>query len=348
MRSIKTNMALNLLSEWQVITPTAKRANLHPGAVRYRFRSMIKGSSSCGYTYQYLTFELSIIRNPKNMVATVLIPNIMLSVSSLSIFRLDVSTDSGNRYQITYMILLTIVATNYITKDKLPATFYLTAVDYLLLALQFGVYLTLLSTITAEPIADTFNVSISDVNVYWCGFCGGYFGLVIIIYTVMFITIRRRSDFSVKEFQIDAKKSWQIENDRLMKMGYGKLSVTRPSVIFPFEMTRKGAMQRLKREQEENVTFRKCFDNVLREIVTKNTNFGKKKITNNNKSSGNNTSNTTVIFSPVSSTLIGNLSTSATTSSSISLPVNNGITTPDTNNNNISTEIIINDQNVNV
>jgi hypothetical protein len=223
MRSIKSNMENDLLSEWDAVLLPQRKGEPVRAAVQYVFEQHARNLSSQGFTYQHLDIILSVKRDSTNMIWTVLVPTIALSVSSLCIFRLNFEDFTGDRYQIIFTIILTLVANSFVTKDKLPSVAYVSLIEKFILYLQLGVYFTLLATITTQPMADYFGYpDYSKVNIDWCIACSAYFIVVLLYYGHRLARIYLGRIIIIQRHIKRSQNSWNHENERLKALGYGK------------------------------------------------------------------------------------------------------------------------------
>jgi hypothetical protein len=159
--AIKCNLEADTLSEWDVLLQNGASLeddNVDLGrpalaVVRYEFSEHDKAFSAEGAIYQRLDFHVYVERELKNMMFSIILPTAMLSFSSLSVFALDIFDKRGDRFNVLFTLLLTIIANQFVTQGRLPYLAYYTWLDLVLFMLQVFVYLVVFETALLETMA---------------------------------------------------------------------------------------------------------------------------------------------------------------------------------------------------
>jgi hypothetical protein len=100
----------------------------------------------------------------KNMMFSIIIPSTILSASSLSVFSLDPDSQKGDRFGVLFTVVLTIVANQFVTQDRLPYLAYFTWLDASLLGLQLFVYAVIVETAIIDSVASSAGVPVAEAD----------------------------------------------------------------------------------------------------------------------------------------------------------------------------------------
>jgi hypothetical protein len=220
MRSIKCNLEEDTLSEWYVVAPgggslDAELCNPSPALSSYAFIEHDRAFSAEGAVYQRLDFKVYVFREVKSIIYTVLVPSILLSFASLSIFSMDIEKKAQDRLAVLFVIILTLVANQFIVAGRLPHLNYRTWVDWVILTMQFFVYGLVLQTSLCITIANSMNILPRDVDKTCLQIFGGIYACIIFIVFASGFSLYWIRRANIKNIERDYEQSFTKEEQRL-------------------------------------------------------------------------------------------------------------------------------------
>ena len=188
------------------------------GASKYRFLLHDRKYSAEGKVYQRLNFEVCVEREFTNMFITIILPSVLLALTSLSVFTLDVgvSGNIGNRLQVLFTIVLAIIANQFVSQGRLPYLAYFTWIDCCLVACQLFVYFNVIESAIVLQIAEDHSYwtpEYIDNIAFWVLF--GLFFICFIIGVVSAMLLRFHRSIAVRKFKKEGEESFEIEEKRL-------------------------------------------------------------------------------------------------------------------------------------
>ena len=205
------------------------------GASKYRFLLHDRKYSAEGKVYQRLNFEVCVEREFTNMFITIILPSVLLALTSLSVFTLDVgvSGNIGNRLQVLFTIVLAIIANQFVSQGRLPYLAYFTWIDYCLLACQLFVYFNVVESAIVLQIAEdnsSWTPEFIDNAAFWFLLCLFVVCLTIGVVSAEYLRIGRSN--AVRKFKKEGEESFDIEEKRLnsifTKYTYKKNNIREP------------------------------------------------------------------------------------------------------------------------
>lgn len=221
-----TNHAEN--QEWDVLLQDGKRMDQGikigspaPAVVRYEFIEHDKAFSAEGNVYQRMDFYVCVERELKNMMFTIVVPTTMLSMSSLSVFSMDVVEAPGDRFSVLFTLLLTIIANQFVTQGRLPYLAYFTWLDACMFGLQLFVYAVIVETATVTSIAPLLEMSEHDCDLIALWVLIGTFGFMLLVGGGSGYWLWRMRKQSMAAAEAKGRDSFDDEEKRLMKL-WGK------------------------------------------------------------------------------------------------------------------------------
>lgn len=175
--AIKANFEYDTLSEWEVLreNPTTTHA-----VSWYSFESADAKLSAAGNSYNNFHFHVIVKREVGNVFYSIVLPSTLLAFSCLTAFSMDVETKIGDRFSIVFTLILTIVANQLITKERLPNVPYLTVIDYYLYSMQGMCYLVAIETATMKSLSQITGIGIGILDFYGFLFVLAIFLLIIL------------------------------------------------------------------------------------------------------------------------------------------------------------------------
>lgn len=250
LRTIKCNLEADTLSEWDVMLQDGKvlgAKSVAIGApalavVKYEFKEHDKEYSAEGAIYQRLNVHVYVKRELKNMMFSIILPTGLLSLSAISVFSLDIMEIRGERFGVLFTVILTIIANQFVTQGRLPYLAYFTWLDMVMTLFQLFVYLVVLETAIVQSIGEAVygqgpaeadgTGPVSDF-IRYCDYVGMcvLFGVFACMTLIMVGTARRAIRLRDREMAAAeevAKESYELEEDRLYSLWFGKNAPPRP------------------------------------------------------------------------------------------------------------------------
>ncbi|KAH9261916.1 hypothetical protein BASA81_000572 [Batrachochytrium salamandrivorans] len=222
---IKCNLEADLISEWSVLLENGNR--MHQGentpgvsnvaAVNYVFGENDKFLSGIGAVYQRMDMYLMAVRELKHIMFSICFPSLMLAASSLCIFALE---EAGDRFGVLFTIILTIVANQFTTQDRLPNLSYYTWMDSFLMSLQVFVYVLVVWTAILHRVAALAELPTEEIDLVAFYVMVGAFVANFLYFAFRAVYIRRRRQNNMAQFLKDSSRSFEREEARLHHMYY--------------------------------------------------------------------------------------------------------------------------------
>jgi len=226
-----------------------------PAVAVYEFRKHDAKYSSEGQIYQRLDFYVVANRQAKNFLLTVILPNTLLSGSSLATFSLSIDNENnvGNRLTILFTIVLAVIANSIAMQGRLPRVDYFTWADWTLAILQYFLYAVIIETAACEAAASVWEINPVELDL---SFFYAFSGIFVLILLIMFSTAtyflidRVRENERVGEL---FEECFWKEEDRLYELetGHARWTDPRNPETRHYDENAKTKKDEIKRKRKE-------------------------------------------------------------------------------------------------
>ena len=195
------------------------------GASKYSFSLHDRKYSSEGKVYQRLDFEVCVERQFKNVFITIIAPTTLLAITSSSVFTLDdvgISGNIGNRLQV---IVLAIIANQFVSQGRLPYLAYYTWIDFCLISCQLFVYLNVIESAIVlqsaslhQSLHPNSTLTPEHIDLYLFYSLLGLCILLLLTGSISACCLRNSRTEAVKKFVEESKMSFDEEESRLKRL----------------------------------------------------------------------------------------------------------------------------------
>jgi len=173
-QAIKSNFEYEVLSEWIVVRDPENGQALS----WFSFEGADPRLSAQGAAYNNFVFNILVARNAWATTLSTVIPSSLLAMACLCSFSLNIDQGPSNRFSVVFTVILTLVANQIVTKERLPILPYNTFIDYFLLSMTLtcyaigveAVYVSVYTTYYSLPGHEQSDAYYFDIRGFWICF----------------------------------------------------------------------------------------------------------------------------------------------------------------------------------
>ncbi len=136
-QAIKSNFEYEVLTEWIIVRDPENGQALS----YFSFEGADPKLSAQGVAYNNFFFHILVARDPWAVTLATIIPSTLLALACLCCYSLDITGGPGDRFSVVFTVILTLIANQITSKDRLPILPYLTFIDWYLLLMQMTCYI---------------------------------------------------------------------------------------------------------------------------------------------------------------------------------------------------------------